>query len=117
MSRNPAAKGRADSNQLAIKQAIRMLGFPVMDLSHAGNGVEDLLVGLRRPSRVGLTGKAQGGAQWWLLVECKVIERESTGYVRYKLAQKAWREKTLGWPRITVTSAQNAVDQIRELTR
>lgn len=45
--RNLAAKGRSDSNQPAIAQAIQALGYPVMDLSAAGNGVEDLLVGIR----------------------------------------------------------------------
>jgi hypothetical protein len=110
MSRNPAARGKTDANQKAIADAIRLLGYPVMDLSHAGNGVEDLLVGLRKtftvPDDDWLTV-----CRWWLLVECKVPP------VRYKPAQLAWRERAPDWPRITVTSAQDAVDQIRELTR
>jgi hypothetical protein len=101
--RNLAAKGKADANQPAIAQAIEAIGYPVMDLSAAGNGVEDLLVGLYR--------LYERRNHWWLMVECKVPP------IRYKPAQLAWRELTQGWPRITVTSAQDAVDQIRELTR
>lgn len=101
--KHPASRGRADSNQGAIAEAIRLLGFPVMVLSHAGNGVEDLLVAIG--------GRAPHQARRWLMVECKV------GRVRYTARQQTWREQTDGWPRITVTSAQDAVDQIRELTR
>ena len=36
---------------------------------------------------------------------------------QFKPAQKEWRNKTACWPRITVVSAQDAVEQIRELTR
>ena len=108
--RNPARKGKADSNQRAIADAIRLLGYPVMDLSRAGNGVEDLLVGLtRRLANLHLQ-------HFWLMVECKVPVSKS-GTVRYKEAQLVWRARSKGWPRITVTSAQDAVDQIRELTR
>lgn len=113
MSRNPAAKGKADSNQKAIAIAIRLLGYPVMDLSHAGNGVEDLLVGLRKYD----SNFARYDC-WWLVVEAKV-PRNQRGTVQpsqFKRAQKEWRAKTEGWPRITVVSAQDAVDQIRQLT-
>ncbi len=109
--RHPATKGKADSNHGAIADAIRLLGYPVMDLHAAGNGVEDLLVGLVE------SGFPRG--HWWQLVECKV-EHPSHGKknpVRYTKAQIEWRELTAGWPRITATSAQNAVDQIRALTR
>lgn len=110
--RNPARLGRADSNHKAIAQAIRLLGFPVMDLSHAGGGVEDLLVGLtRRLANLHLQ-------HYWLLVEAKVARYKLTAStaVRYTAAQKKWREQTQGWPRITVTSAQDAVEQIRRMT-
>lgn len=106
-ARAPAARGKADANHLAIKQAIELLGFPVMDLSAAGNGVEDLLVGLR------IDG-AHVVYRSWLLVECKVPDAK--GKVRYKPAQLAWQNKTADWPRITVTSAQDAVDQLRRMT-
>src|SRR3989304_3006898 len=102
----PATQGRADSNHRAIADAIRLLGYPVMDLSHAGNGVEDLLVGVRVPTD-GWEGSLIEKS--WLLVECKVPP------VRYTVAQNVWRAATEGWPRITVTSAQDAVDQIRQL--
>lgn len=116
MSRNPARLGKADSNQKAIADAIRLLGFPVMDLSHAGNGVEDLLVGLQRSTGEQWSSGHREVRRWWVVVECKVIQRASTGYVRFKPAQKAWRELTDGWPRITATSAQDAIDQVRRLT-
>lgn len=105
--RHPATKGRADSNQKAIADAIRLLGYPVMDLHTAGNGVEDLLVGLQ--VRRALSNSEQRFI--WLPVEAKVPP------IRYTPAQVEWRWKTEAWPRITVTSAQDAVDQISQLTR
>lgn len=110
MSRNPSAKGKPDANQAPIVEAIEMLTCPrpVMVLSAAGNGMEDLLVPLT--IWVGVEGH-RSRVRIWLPVECKVPP------VRYTTAQKQWRERTAGWPRITVTSGQDAVDQIRELTR
>lgn len=111
--RNPAAKGKADSNHKAIADAIRLLGYPVMDLSHAGNGVEDLLVGLRSNTRHRVM------THFWVVVECKV-PRNKTGTAtrsQFKPGQKKWMDETFLWPRIVATSAQSAVDQIRELTR
>ena len=102
MSRNPAAQGRKDANHKAIADALRAIGCPVMDLSHAGNGVEDLLVGVSR-SR----GYQRGRVQWWVCVECKVPP------VKYTKAQLEWRSQTEGYPRLTVTSAQEAVDAVR----
>jgi hypothetical protein len=107
--RHPATKGKADSNHKAIREAIELLGFPVMDLHAAGNGVEDLLVGLQR--RLANTHLQH----YWLLVECKVPVN-AKGTVRFKPAQLKWRERSEGWPRITVTSAQDAVEQIRRMT-
>jgi hypothetical protein len=113
--RHPARKGAADSNQKAIKEAIELLisPLPVMVLSAAGNGVEDLLVPLTR-ELVNLHRQ-----KFWLLVECKVPRYKLTAStaVRYTKAQIEWRALTAGWPRITVTGAQDAVSQIRELTR
>lgn len=110
--RAPAARGKADSNQGSIADAISLLGYPVMDLSHAGNGVEDLLVPI---SIDGVSGDFVFRHNIWLLVECKVAS--PSGKVRYTQAQIEWRRLTEGWPRITVVSAQDAVDQLRELTR
>lgn len=112
--RHPARKGRKDANHKAISEAISLLGFPVMDLSAAGNGVEDLLVGLRKK-----TYQDDEVICFWIVVECKVSLNKS-GTVRasqFKPAQKLWRERTALWPRITATSAQDAVDQIREMTK
>lgn len=111
--RNPAARGKADSNHKAIADAIRVLGYPVMDLSAAGNGVEDLLVGAVSNTRHKVM------THFWVVLECKVpLGKDGTVQPsQYKPAQKAWREKTQGWPRITAVSAQDAVDQIREMTR
>jgi len=113
MSRHPARKGPADSNQKAIAEAIELLGHRVMVLSAAGNGVEDLLVGIRDASAPGYWP-----AGFWLLCEIKVA-RNKRGEVtasQYTSDQIEWRALTAGWPRITVTSAQNAVDQIRAIT-
>ena len=109
MSRNPARLGKADSNQKAIADAIRLLGYPVMDLSHAGNGMEDLLIGLPVYESA-LPRDPWGRYRIWLPVECKVPP------VRYKPAQSAWRKATPEMARLTVTSAQDAVDRIRGLT-
>jgi hypothetical protein len=102
--RNPAAKGKDDQNQRAIREAIEALGFPVMDLSGVGGGCEDLLVGLQRRL---VNGHLQ---HYWLPVEVKVPP------VRYTKAQLKWRARTPGYPRITATSAQDAVDQLRRMT-
>ena len=118
MSRNPARKGPADSNHRAIREAIEAIGCPVMDLSAAGNGVEDLLVGLRKGAGLGVhwvngERKYHRYDHWWVVVECKVPS--ASGRVKYEPAQLKWRALTEGWPRITATSAQDAVDQIRRL--
>lgn len=118
--RAPAARGKADANQKPIAQAISLLGYPVMELNTAGNGVEDLLVGIKR-SRLepcGDYGYTNVIHSAWLLVECKRPrnQRGEATASQYTKAQKEWREKTQGWPRITVTSAQDAVDQIRRMT-
>jgi len=108
--RNFAAKGRQDSNHKAIADAIRALGYPVMDLSAAGNGVEDLLVGLQRTRYCPF--------RFWLLCEIKRprnLRGEATES-QFTKAQKDWRELTQGWPRITVTSGQEAVTLIRDMT-
>ena len=93
---------RTDSNQVAIMSAIRsVLGWQCVSLHTQGRGIEDVLVAMPDPPR-------------WILVETKVVERESTGYVRYTPAQIRWRELTKGWPRITAVGAEDAVAQLRE---
>lgn len=121
--RHPARHGKADSNQAPIKEAIELLiwPLPVMVLSAAGNGVEDLLVPIPRARMCCVAGLRmhEMRADIWLLVECKVPrnKRGEATASQYTAAQREWREKTAAWPRITVTSAQDAVDQIREMTR
>jgi hypothetical protein len=113
--RYPARKGRADSNQKAIADAIRLLGFPVMDLHAAGNGVEDLLVGIKRWVPVTHMREVEC---FWVVIECKVPKnkRGEATPCQFKPAQKEWYAKTQGFPRIIATSAQDAVNQIRALT-
>lgn len=108
--RHPATKGKADSNHKAIREAIELLGYPVMDLHAAGNGVEDLLVGVRWAEPYPPPTRGMRIEHAWLCVECKVPP------IQYTKAQKQWRKQTEGWPRITVTSAQDAVEQIRRMT-
>lgn len=112
MTRNPARLGKKDSNHQAIAEALKAIGCPVMDLSHAGNGVEDLLVGVARSVQLGVLrggGKVADIRRSWVVVECKV------GRPRFTAAQKKWREQTALYPRLTVTSAQQAVDEVRRM--
>lgn len=106
--RHPATQGRADANHRAVADAIRLLGYPVKDLSRNGDGVEDLLVGLHGRSR----------EPWWIVCEIKVPkpERSKVNPLQFTRAQIEWRRRTEAWPRITVTSAQDAVNQIRAMT-
>lgn len=95
---------RTDANHRAVTAALRALGCPVKSLHTQGGGVEDLLVGV----------------PWlksWALVEVKRVERESTGYYRHTPAQLAWYAQTEGYPRLVVTSPQDAVKQLRALRR
>lgn len=109
--RRPASHGKADANQRAILQAIQAIGYHPLDLHGVGGGVEDLLVPIAvAPRRLPLAcWDAAGRLRLWLPVECKVPP------VRYTDRQEAWRGKTPGWPRLTVTSGQDAVDQMRDL--
>lgn len=101
---------RTDSNHRAVAEAIRKLGCPVKSLHTQGGGVEDLLVGVEYA-----TNTFMGRAKAWVLVEVKKVERESTGYYRHTPAQMRWYEQTQGFPRLVVTSAQDAVDQLRRI--
>ena len=111
MTRYRFAKGKTDANHKAAKEAIEAEGWPLMDLSAAGNGVEDFLVGLSNqdPSTPEML--------FWVVVEMKV-PRNKAGTIQpsqYKPKQVAWRAKTQGWPRITAVSAEDAVAQIRRM--
>jgi hypothetical protein len=100
---------RTDGNHKAVTNAIRALGYPVKSLHTQGGGVEDLLVGVT-------TALVGGEQKLWLLVEVKRIERESTGYYRHTPAQLEWYEQTMGFPRLVVTSPQDAVEKLRRMT-
>lgn len=119
-ARARAALGRADGNHKAIKAAIEALGFPVMDLSAAGGGVEDLLVGLHRSE---VRWHAWGEryvlrVHFWIVVECKVPKNRRGEIMpsQFKPAQKEWHARSKEWPRLIPTSAEDAVRQIRALT-
>lgn len=99
---------RTDANHRTVTAAIRALGFPVKSLHTQGGGVEDLLVGVTTAA-LGTEVKS------WVLVEVKKVERESTGYYRHTPAQLEWYERTQGFPRLVVTSAQDAVDKLRRM--
>lgn len=119
-ARAPAARGKPDGNHAAIKAAIEMLGFPVMDLSAAGGGVEDLLVGLHRRERRWLHDGSVVVVRvhFWVVVECKV-PRNRRGEVmpsQFEPAQIKWHGLTKEWPRIVPVSARDAVNQIRAMT-
>ena len=101
---------RTDGNHAAVLEAIRRLGYPCMSLHAHGKGLEDILVAADR--RNGSTVD-----RFWVLVEVKKVERESTGYYRHTPAQKEWYAMTNGWPRLVVTSPLDAIDKLSELTR
>lgn len=114
--------GKADATQPEIIRAIESLGLKYKQLSGTGDGIEDLLVLMpfrwveQRDERVNVTlvNKVKMPA-YWLFVECKCVERKSTGYVRYTKSQKEWREKTPDGPRITCVSFEDALRQLRDL--
>ncbi len=99
---------RTDGNHAAVLKAIReVLGWQCMSLHAQGKGCEDILV-------------AVPGGSWhsnhWVMLEVKVPEQrvgKGVIYFRYTPAQKIWRERTEGWPRITAISPLDAVDQLR----
>jgi len=112
---------RTDANHRAVTAAIRAMGFPVKSLHTQGGGVEDLLVGISQRvvtyrARNEYESDEHATRRLWVLVEVKRIERESTGYIRHTPAQREWYAQTEGFPRLVVTSAQDAVDKLRRMT-
>lgn len=103
---------RTDGAHKDVLKAIKDLGLQAKSMHAAGSGFEDIIVAI--PYR--MDDKVHHPfVGWWLLVEVKTIERESTGYYRHTSAQQNWYGMTLGFPRIVVTSAENAVDSIKRL--
>lgn len=101
---------RTDANHKAVIDAIRALGYPVKSLHTQGGGVEDLLVGVKWRIK-DITIRAA-----WILVEVKVPNKSGTVKPsKFTPAQRKWYAETEGFPRLVVTSAQDAVDQLRKL--
>lgn len=103
---------RTDKAHKGVLEAIKSMGLKAKSMHAAGAGFEDIIVAI--PHKLGDVEFHPFGG-WWLLVEVKTIERESTGYYRHTSAQQHWYEMTTGFPRIVVTSAENAVERIKEL--
>jgi hypothetical protein len=85
------------------------MGYPCRSLHTQGGGVQDFLVGV--PDLHGMTKHA------WVLVECKVA-RNKRGAVtesQFTDKQREWYSLTSGFPRLVVTSAQDAVEQLRRM--
>jgi hypothetical protein len=92
-----------------VAAAIRALGYPVKSLHTQGGGVEDLLVAVTTD----LMGSEQ---KLWLMVEVKVPNKSGTVKPsKFTPAQREWHAATEGFPRLIVTSAQDAVNQIRRM--
>jgi hypothetical protein len=97
-----------------VAEAIRALGYPVKSLHTQGGGVEDLLVGINYNTRTFV-----GHAKAWVLVEVKRSRNKTNDGIwesQYTPAQRAWYAQTKGFPRLVVTSAQDAIDQLRRMT-
>jgi hypothetical protein len=104
---------RTDANHRAVAEAIRKLGYPVKSLHTQGGGVEDLLVGVNYD-----TNTFMGRAKAWVLVEVKRSRNKTNDGIwdsQYTPAQKAWYQATEGFPRLVVTSAQDAIEKLRRM--
>lgn len=97
-------------------EAIRFLGYPAMSLHAHGGGLEDIIVGVRSPLLMGDGDVVDW--KWWVLVEVKSArnKRGEATESQFTPAQRDWYAQTEGFPRLVVTSAQDAVDQLRRLT-
>lgn len=101
---------RTDKAHAVVLAAIRAIGCPCMSLHAHGGGLEDIIVGIDCPVKSCQQHKR------WLLVEVKTPNKSGTVKPsKFTPAQRAWYAETQGYPRIIVTSAQDAVDQIRRL--
>lgn len=103
---------RTDSNHKAVLDAIRTLGYPCMSLHAHGAGLEDIIVGLR--CRLGCLHGCINNR--WVTVEVKVPNK--SGGVKpskFTPAQREWYAQTEGFPRLIVTSAEDAIRQLRAM--
>lgn len=99
---------RTDGAHKDVLKRLRAMGHVCRSLHAAGDGLEDILVAM--PKRDAGSSVPFNG--WWLLVEVKTIERESTGYYRHTPAQEEWYDRTAGMPRIIVFGADDAQAKI-----
>lgn len=112
---------RTDANHRSVVAAIRALGCPVKSLHTQGGGVEDLLVGISTrvvtySARNEYESNEYGTRRSWVLVEVKVPNKSGTVKPsKFTPAQREWYAQTTGFPRLVVTSAQDAVDQLRRM--
>lgn len=102
---------KTDKTHKAIADVLRMLGLPFLDTSRAGGGLEDFVVGLPGCRIQGCNAHDPR----WVMLECKTVERDSTGYYRHTAKQKKWMAKTKRFPRIVATSAKDAEEKLREM--
>lgn len=103
---------RTDKAHKAVLDAIRAMGLPCMSLHAAGNGLEDIIVGIQARWMKGGLACTQ---KRWVMVEVKTVETKTTGYVRHTEAQKEWYALTPGFPRLIVTSAEDAKEKLNHL--
>lgn len=90
------ARGRVDATQAAIAEALRRGGASVTSLANMGNGVPDLLVGIR-----GMT----------YLIECK-SERGGLSP-----DQARWANTWTGGAAVVLRSAEDAVRFLFDVSR
>ena len=104
---------RTDQTHKGIADALRALGLPFRSLHTQGGGVQDFLVGVRGCSEPACTSHPPR----WVLVEAKTPrnKRGEATESQFTPAQKEWYAATEGFPRLVVTSAQDAVDQLRRM--
>jgi hypothetical protein len=98
---------RTDDNHASAKSALKICGFPFIDLSAVGHGCEDFLVGV-------ISGRGTTRCGRWVMLEMKNLLGRG---LRFTPAQLDWQARTLGFPRIIATSAEHAIKQLRELQR
>jgi hypothetical protein len=115
---------RTDQRHKAVLDAIRALGYPCMSLHAAGGGLEDVIVGVTYQRCVHRALNMYDSdefedAHMWVMVEVKTSKNKAGTVApsQFTPAQREWYERTSGFPRLIVTSAQDAVDQLREMTK
>lgn len=106
---------RTDKGHQAVLDAIRAVGFPCMSLHTHGGGLEDIIVGVRCDA----INCTTDGHRRWVLVEVKSTRNKAGTATasQFTKPQLDWYAQTTGFPRLVVTSAQEAVDKLRGMVR